>query len=103
METVFPGTSATFRAATGATARRMDGNIPVRLPGREGDEPRQVHHAEGRCGRRCGQAGSFGIAAKLAPQTDGPREVRGGSGQAGNRGNDGATRPGSYNKYVESD
>lgn len=82
MKTVWrvPGTSATLRAATGAAASRMDGNIPVRLPGREGDGPRQVHHAEGRCGRRCGQAGSFGIAAKLAAQTDGPGEVRGGSG-----------------------
>lgn len=73
----------------------MDGNVPVRLPGREGDGSRQVHHAESRRGRRHGQAGSFGVAAKLAATTDGPGKVRGGPGQTGDRGSDGTAYTGS--------
>jgi len=91
---VLTGTAAPVRAAAGATAGGMDGNVPVRLPGREGDGPRQVHHAEGRRGRRRGQAGSFGAAAKLAATTDGFGEVRGGSGQARDRGSDRAAYTG---------
>jgi len=91
---VLAGTAASVRAAAGATAGGMDGNVPLRLPGREGDGPRQVHHAEGRRGRRRGQAGSFGAAAKLAATTDGSGEVRGGPGQAGDRGSDRAAYTG---------
>jgi len=91
---VLAGTATSVRAAAGATAGGMDGNVPVRLPGREGDGSRQVHHAEGRRGRRRGQAGSFGAAAKLAATTDSPGEVRGRPGQAGDRGSDRAAYTG---------
>lgn len=88
------GTTASLRAATSAAAGGMDGNIPVRLPRREGDGSRQIHHAKSRCGRRRGQAGSFGIAAKLAVTTDGLGKVRGRPGQTGDRGSDGAAYTG---------
>ena len=69
------GTAAPLRAAARAAAGRVDGDLPLRLSGRAGDGPRQVHNAEG-CQRRRGrETGGLGAAAKLAAQAHRPRAL----------------------------
>ncbi|KAK1127095.1 hypothetical protein K0M31_004704 [Melipona bicolor] len=73
--------------------------FPYGLPGREGDGPRQVHHAEGRCGRRCGSRQEVSaLLQNLLLRLTALERYEEGSGQIGDRGNDRATLAGSYKR-----